>query len=288
LFKNAIEVWQNYFFMSNLIDSHSHIQFPAYDEDREAVIVRSRESGTRMIAVGTQASTSEDAVRIAEQYPDDVVGASVGFHPNHASQNTHHDSDELREAAPEIFDIGRMRELARHSRVIAIGECGLDYYRIKNSELRIKQEEIFRRQIELALELQKPLIVHCRDAFTDLISILQTTNYKLQTRAGVIHFFSGTTDNARALLDLGFYLGFGGVITFAAEYDEVVKYAPIDRILLETDAPYVAPAPFRGKRNEPAYVAETAKKLAELKKVSLEEVAQQTTQNAISLFGLSV
>lgn len=272
---------------SILIDSHSHIQFPAYDNDREAVILRSREAEIKMIAVGTRASISDDAIRVAVQYSDDVLGASVGFHPGHASENSYHDTNESKEAAHEVFDIERLRELAKHRKVVAIGECGLDYYRITNHESQIKQEHIFRSQTELAVELKKPLIVHCRNAFADLISVLQTTNYSLQTHAGVIHFFSGTMDDARKLLDLGFYLGFGGVITFAAEYDEVIRYAPLARILLETDAPYVAPVPYRGKRNEPAYVVEVAKKLAELKAASLEEVARQTTQNAASLFGLS-
>lgn len=274
--------------MSTLFDSHSHIQFPAYDEDRDAVILRSREAGVKMIAVGTQASTSEDAIRIAEQYPDDVIGASVGFHPGHASENAYHDKNESKEAAREAFDIERLRALAKHRQVVAIGECGLDHHRIKGSEVSIKetQEKIFIQQIELAQELRKPLIVHCRNAFADLITILQTINYPPQTYAGVIHFFSGTVDDARKLLDFGFFLGFGGVISFAREYDEVIRFVPFDRILLETDAPYVAPVPYRGKRNEPAYVAEVAKKLAALKGAPPEEVARQTTHNALSLFGL--
>lgn len=287
--------------MSTLIDSHSHIQFPAYDQDRDAVILRARDAGVnphaknfgvgvKMIAVGTAMQTSEDAIRASEQYSSDVLGASVGFHPGHASENAHHDANESKDAAREAFDIERLRELAKHRQAVAIGECGLDYYRIETSDKKqeTRQKKVFIQQIELAQELKKPLIAHCRNAFTDLITVLQTTNYSLQTYAGVIHFFSGTTDDARKLLDLGFYLGFGGVITFAREYDEVIRYAPLSRILLETDAPYVAPAPYRGKRNEPAYIIEVAKKLAELKSISFEEVAKQTTQNTVSLFGLSL
>ncbi|MDO8600335.1 MAG: TatD family hydrolase [bacterium] len=282
-----------------LIDSHAHIQFPAYDEDREVVILRSREAGVhphtkdfgvgvKMIAVGTQVSTSEDAIRAAEQWPEDVVGATVGFHPNHLNAEWHHDKHELKEAEQETFYISKFRNIAAHSRVVAIGECGLDYYRIKEQEASIKeaQEKVFIQQIVLAHEVKKPLIIHCRSAFSDLISVLQATSYQLQARAGVIHFFSGTIDDARKLMDFGFYLGFGGVITFAKEYEEVIRFAPLDRILLETDAPYVAPVPYRGKRNEPAYMVETAKKLAELKGVSPEEVAHQTTQNAVFLFSL--
>ncbi len=287
-------------FMSSLIDSHSHIQFPAYDQDRDAVILRSREAGVKMIAVGTQASTSEDAIRVAEQYLDDVIGATVGFHPNHLDVAWHHDKNELTEAAQEVFDIDRMRELVKHPRVVAIGECGLDYYRIKNpafanasagrdeEDIKKRQKEVFIQQIELACEVKKPLIIHCRSAFGNLISILDSKFQILNSSgAGVVHFFSGTVDDARKLLDLGFYLGFGGVITFVRDYDEVVKYAPLDRILLETDAPYVAPIPYRGKRNEPAYVVEVAKKFAEFKNTSHEKISEQTTKNTVSLFGLS-
>ncbi|MBU6415108.1 TatD family hydrolase [Patescibacteria group bacterium] len=274
--------------MSTLIDFHSHIQFSAYDNDREAVILRAREAKVKMIAVGTQAQTSEDAIRVAEQYPNDVLGASVGFHPGHASENSYHDKNELREEAQESFDIERLRELAKHPKVLAIGECGLDYYRDQRLEISERQKKVFVQQIELARELQKPLIIHCRSAFGDLINILNSKSHILNSPAGVIHFFSGTKDDAKNLLDLKFYLGFGGVITFAREYNEVIRYAPLDRILLETDAPYVAPAPHRGKRNEPAYVVEVAKKLAELKGISPETIAEQTTQNAISFFGLSV
>lgn len=253
-------------------------------------MARAREAGVRMIAVGTAMQTSEDAIRAAEQYPADVLGASVGFHPGHALENPYHDANESKEVVREEFNIERLRELVKHPRVVAIGECGLDYYRIRNNELGIKekQEKVFIQQIELAQELKKPLIVHCRNAFMDLIRILQTTNYSLQTYTGVIHFFSGSIDDARKLIDLGFFLGFGGVITFAKEYEAVVRYAPLDRILLETDAPYVAPVPYRGKRNEPAYVVEVAKKIAELKAVPFEEVARQTTENALALFGLSL
>lgn len=275
--------------MSSIIDSHSHIQFPAYDEDREAVILRSAEAGVKMIAVGTQASTSEDAIRVAEQYPDDVLGATVGFHPNHASENTYYDQNELRNPAEEHFDTSKYQSIASHPRVIAIGECGLDYYRDQRLETKDKQKKIFIQQIKLAHELQKPVIVHCRSAFEDVISILNSQFQILNSQnAGVIHFFSGTVDDAKKLLDLGFYLGFGGVITFAREYDEAVRYAPLDRILLETDAPYVVPVPYRGKRNEPAYVIEVARKIAELKSVSIEEVMKQTTKNTCGLFNIKI
>lgn len=273
-----------------LIDSHSHIQFPAYDEDREAVISRSREAGVKMIAVGTQARTSEDAIRAAEQWPDDILGASVGFHPGHAAAESHHDAYEAKEEAGEEFDAERLMLLARNPKVVAIGECGLDYYRIKNEEsgIKEKQKEVFIRQIELAQELKKPLIVHCRDAFYDLIEILDSC-FKIHASHanGVIHFFSGSKEDARKLLDLDFFLGFGGVITFTSAYDDLIHYVPIDRILIETDAPYVAPVPYRGKRNEPSYVIEVAKRIAALKGIEYDGVAEKTLKNTRALFGLS-
>ncbi len=274
---------------SIIIDSHSHIQFPAYDEDRDAVILCSREAGVKMIAVGTQRSTSEDAIRIAEQYPEDVLGVTIGFHPNHLNFEWHHDAAEMEKAEQEIFDIERMRELARHPWVVAIGECGLDYFRIKDNkeEIKKRQKDVFEQLIGLAYEVKKPLVIHCRSAFADLIDILNSKSQILNSsRAGVAHFFSGTKNDAKKLLDLGFYLGFGGVITFTHDYDEVVRYAPLDRILLETDAPYVAPVPYRGKRNEPAYVVEVAKKLVEQKKESLEKILEITEENTRTLFGI--
>lgn len=276
--------------MSSFIDSHSHIQFPAYGKDREAVILRSREAGVKMIAVGTQALTSEGAIRVVEQYPNDVVGASVGFHPSHLSFEWHHDTSETKEAKQEMFDIGRMRELAKNHRVVGIGECGLDYFRIKNEEEGVKkrQQNVFGQLIELAHEIKKPLVIHCRSAFPDLIKILNSQSKILNSQPGVVHFFSGTIEDAKKLLDLGFYLGFGGVLTFTHDYDEVVRYAPPDRILLETDAPYVAPVPYRGKRNEPAYMIEVAKTLARIKEMEASKIMEQTVKNALSLFGLSL
>ena len=179
---------------------------------------------------------------------------------------------------------------------MGIGECGLDYYRATRDPSSSpalaghygagmrqatwkKQKNALELQIVLAREVSKPLMIHCRDAFGDLIDILVACRMSLVARPGVIHFFSGIKDDARALSDLGFSFSFGGVITFTRDYDEVVKYIPLDRILLETDAPYVTPVPYRGKRNEPAYVVEVAKKMAEVRGVSSEEIATQTFAN---------
>jgi len=176
---------------------------------------------------------------------------------------------------------------------VAIGECGLDYYRFNEAELKEdqikKQKDAFLMQIRLAQEVKKPLMIHCRNAFPDLIEILSDSRLAISQspNLGIIHFFTGIPDEARALLDLGFSFTFGGVVTFARSYDEVVQLIPMDRILSETDAPYLAPVPYRGKRNEPAYVVETVKKLAELKDVPLDAMAAQIQANAYRIFSIS-
>lgn len=268
-----------------LIDTHAHVQFPAYDADRAAVIERARAAGIGMVNVGTQYSTSEAALRAAEQYKDNVW-ASAGFHPGHVDSHAHHNSQELHEPNAEPFDADRLRELARHPKVVAIGECGLDYYRIKKQEAGIKEEQqkVFGAQIEIARAAGKPLVIHCRQAFPDLVRILGSHFNHQSDGNGVIHFFSGNGEDAKKLLGLGFHLGFGGVITFARDYDEIIKKTPLDRIVVETDAPYVSPLPYRGKRNEPAYIVETVKKIAELRGILYDEVASATLQNAKHLF----
>ncbi len=267
----------------NIIDSHAHVQFPAYDEDREAVIGRALDAGIWVVNIGTQESTSRDAIELTEKYPEGVY-ATVGFHPGHIGAS-HHDEWEKISPSEEVFDIAKLRALARHPKVIGIGESGLDYYRIQNSAVRIQQEEIFRAQISLAHELQKSLVIHCRDAFADLIRILSSYLLALSSQpAGVVHFFSGTVEDAAKLIDMGFYLGFGGVVTFAKAYEKVVREVPLERIVLETDAPYVAPVPYRGKRNEPLYIEAVAAKIAEWKDVSIEEVRRVTTENSRALF----
>ena len=273
-----------------IIDSHAHIQFSAYDADRDAVVSRARDAGGGMVNVGTQFSTSEAAVNLARKHPGSMW-ATVGFHPGHIGQNSHHDSMELRELHREGFEHEKFLEMAQNPEVVAIGECGLDYYRMNSEQGTVNstkniQKEVFLKQIEIAKEVKKPLVIHCRRAFTDLVILLTAHCPLLTAPAGVVHFFSGSWNDAKRLMELGFFLGFGGVVTFAREYDDVVRKTPLDRILLETDAPYVAPAPYRGKRNEPAYIVEVVKKIAELKEVGRDEVAAMTIANAKQLFGI--
>jgi|SRR3989344_214028 len=274
-------------------DVHTHVQFAAFREDYDEVISRALEKNIWLVNVGTQKNTSQKAIDFANSYPEGVF-ATVGLHPIH-TEASFHDADELGEgegaetftSRGEEFDIELYKKMAENSKAVAIGECGLDYYRIENKESRIKQEKAFRSQIELAIELKKPLMIHCREAFGELIKILNSCflirNSSMDSQ-GIIHFFSGSKDDAKILMDLGFSFSFGGVITFARQYEELVKYIPLEKILLETDAPYVAPVPYRGKRNEPSYVIEVAKKLAEIKSLDIEAVAAATTENAERIF----
>ena len=271
-----------------LIDAHTHVQFATYKDDRDEVIKRSLDTGIWMVNVGTQIDTSLEAIKLAEKYSQGVY-ATVGLHPVHTDKSFH-DKAELGEGGMEftskgeVFDYEEYKKLALNPKVVAIGECGLDYYH--SAEYRKKQEKVFIEQIELAYEVKKPLMIHCRKAFDDLIDILKDNSPKLQTIPGIIHFFSGDIKQATKLLDMGFYFTFGGVVTFTRDYDEIIKTVPINRLLLETDAPYVTPAPFRGQRNEPVYVAEVAKKIGEIKNIDFEEVSHHTIENARTIFGI--
>jgi len=283
------------------LDAHTHVQFAAYDSDRDDVIDRALKSGVRFINIGTQKDTSENAVRLAEKYSEGLY-ATVGLHPTHTAPS-YHDADELGEEKEsstkgEEFDFEYYKKLASNQKVVAIGECGLDYFHFdttKSREVQIqKQKEVFIAQMKLSNEVNKPLMIHCREAISDLISIFHTQSsiYNLKN-PGIMHFFSGTLDEARELLELGFSFTFAGVITFPprkgefmGSYDELIRSIPLDRILSETDAPYVAPMPYRGKRNEPMYVIEVVKKLAQLKNISTEEMAEAIARNAHRVLGI--
>ncbi len=283
-----------------LFDVHTHVQFAAFKDDADLVIQRALDAGVWMVNVGTQRDTSARAVEFAEKYPEGLY-ATVGLHPLH-TEKSYHDVQELElflnsqefensgtpgfTSRGEEFDHAYYKKLAEHFKFVAIGECGLDYYRL-GEETKEKQKSVFLQQIELASDIKKPLMIHCRKAFKDLIDILNSyLVIRNSNNPGIVHFFSGTKDDAQKLLDMGFSFSFGGVITFVRDYDEVVRYIPLERILLETDAPYVAPVPYRGKRNEPAYVVEVALKLAEIKGVETSEAISVTTVNARNVFGV--
>lgn len=280
----------------NLIDTHCHVHFPAYDADRAEVLERARAAGVAMITVGTRYETSVSAVAFAELHSD--VWATIGIHPNHTYDVGFKDTNELpghehEGTLGEIFDTAKYEELARHQKVVAIGECGLDYYRLPEDPaardaIIAKQKAGLKDQIDFATKVKKPLVIHCRDAHADQASIIDDAlrGGGLPAR-GVIHCFTGTAEEASTYRSLGFYVSIPGIVTFAKNVQEAVRDIPLAQMVVETDAPYLAPKPYRGKRNEPAYVAETARAIAEIKGVSVDEVTAVTTQNAKSLFRLA-
>ncbi len=266
-------------------DAHTHVQFVAYDPDREETIERAREASVAMNVVGTQQDTSAAAVAFAEKY--DHIWASIGLHPIHTSKS-YHDTKELGEGGKEftsrgeVFDKEYYRALGASERVIAIGECGLDYYRLEG-DTKDTQHRTFIEQIELANELSKPLMLHIRNAYDDAIALVKA-HAKVQ---GDMHFFAGGWNVARRFLDLGFTLSFTGVLTFTHDYDEIVKNAPLDMILSETDAPYITPVPHRGKRNESAFVPLVVERIAAIRGEAPEHVRTQILKNAKRVFGLA-
>jgi TatD DNase family protein len=273
------------------IDTHAHLNFKAYDNDRDEVIKRALGNGIRIINVGVDWGTSQESVELAEKYPEGIF-AAVGLHPNSVdefvdSRNSYLRIGQSERSEREEFDYEEYKELARNEKVAAIGETGLDYFRIKNRELRIKQKEVFKKQIELAIELNKPLIIHCRDAHDDVLEILKSYTLNLKSNLkGAIHSFSGNLKQAEQYQKLGFKIAFNGIITFSRDYDEVILKTPLENILIETDCPFLAPVPYRGQRNEPSYIGEIAKKLAEIKNVELGKVIEQTTKNAEEVFNI--
>ena len=283
--------------MPKYIDIHSHVNFKAFDEDRDEVIKRALDNNTLIINVGTQIDTSKKAVEMKNQYQEGVY-AIVGLHPIHTGAS-YHDEKELGEGGKEftsrgeIFDKESYRELLKNKKankkIVGIGECGLDYYRCDEVSIS-KQKENFISQIELANEFDKPLMLHIRNypadktksAYKDSLEILK----KYSKVKGNVHFFAGTWEEAKSFLDFGFTLSFTGVITFTHDYDEIIKNTPLNMIMSETDSPYVAPVPHRGKRNEPSYVQEVVKKIAEIKNISESEVAEAIMVNARRVFSI--
>ncbi len=257
------------------IDIHSHQNDPVFDADKVEVFARMADAGVGAIMVGTDKEMSQRAIDCAEQFPN--TWATIGQHPTDK-----HD---------EKFDEHWYREAIKHPKVVGIGECGLDYYRMRidSPEEKLRQRDIFLLQIQLAIDSGKPLMIHCRDAHAEVIDIL--TLYKREAGdklRGNIHFYSADWATAKKYFALDFTISFTGVITFARDYDDVVKFSPIDRIMVETDCPYVTPSPHRGKRNESSHIPLVVKKMAELREVPEDEVAEKLLQNAIHRWGLKV
>jgi len=304
-----------------LIDTHAHVNFAAFKIDADEVIRRALEKNISLVNVGSQYSTSLRAVAYAEKYSREVyphtkadinkegsnldhsraknknfgvgVYAAIGLHPVQLKRESflYHDSEELDETeiktTGEEFDYGKYLELAQNPKVVAIGEVGLDYHHFEPEdnieELKTKQKEIFLEFIRLANEVEKPLMIHCWDGLEDLLEILE---HNPVNKKGVIHNFSGSYKMARKFIDLGFKIGLNGVITYTISYDRLIKEIELKDMVLETDCPYLTPVPHKGERNEPVYVELVAQKIAAVKNMSLEEVAEVTTENAKNLFNI--
>jgi len=247
-----------------VVDSHCHPQFPQYDKDREEMIKRNLNKEVFMVCVGTDLEMSKKAIELSKKY--EGIWPTVGFHPADVSEN---------------IDVSEFAELVSE-KVVAIGEIGLDYYHVKDENKQEIQKKIFLEFLKLAFEFKKPIIIHCREAHDDMLKILMEN--KDLFNQGVIHSFTEDIDKGKKYIELGFYLGFNGIITFTDKYNNIIKEIPISRILVETDAPFLAPVPYRGKRNEPYYVIEVIKKIAELKGEKIDNIIQQTAENAKNLF----
>lgn len=272
-----------------LIDTHAHVNFAAFKDDADEVIKRTLAEGVSVINVGSQYSTSERAVEMAEKYPDGIY-AAVGLHPIHlVKRNVNPDDSELTdndfETTGEIFDYEKYKKLAQNPKVVAIGEMGLDYHHFDSEDnvedLKKKQKETFIQGIKLANELKKPMIIHCWDAYDDLLEILQENPVE---KKGVVHSFIGGYKTARKFTELGYKIGLNGIITYADDYNRLIKELKPEDIVVETDCPYLAPVPKKGERNEPLLVKFIVEKIAKIKEKNVEKISEATTQNAKLIF----
>jgi TatD DNase family protein len=269
-------------------DIHSHLNFPDYEKDLDEVVKRLKETETHTIVVGTDYESSAKGVDLADRHPE--IYACIGIHPiNDSNKNS---------------DISLFSELVKHPKVVAIGECGMDFFHAKREEPARtteavqsggdyeRQKDLFVKQIEFALAHDKPLMIHGRptpgtmDAYEDILSILNSYFLIHNSRLrGNVHFFAGNIETAKRFFNIGFTISFTGVITFVRDYDEVIKSAPLNMIMSETDAPFVTPEPYRGKRNEPSYVREVVKRIALIRGEEEEDVRVTLVNNAFSMLG---
>lgn len=281
-------------------DTHTHVNFSAFKDDRDQTVKRALDANTWMINVGTQTDTSAAAVDLSKKYPQGVY-AAIGLHPVHTYEQMLDEEESHFQSRAESFNDADYKAMFS-DKVVAIGECGLDYFRLpaEGKEAVISKQKIeFIKQLGFAKKHGLPVIVHCRDlpatsasglawragAYEDLLEILES---EYSGFPGVMHSFTDTWDTAKKFLDLGFYVAFNGILTFdkTGKLAETVEKAPFDRLLIETDAPYLTPPPYRGKRNEPSYVKYVGIKIAEIKKLETQEVEDQTFANACKLFGI--
>ncbi len=280
--------------MIEYFDSHTHMQFAVYEKDREEIVKKTLEEGVGFINGGTNKKTSEGAVSLANKFIENPVYATVGLHPIHTYESKYLDKNEL-EAKIEVedFDYDFYKNLALSKKVVGIGECGLDYFRLegKSENIKDKQRQVFKKQVKLAKEVNMPLVIHCRpskdsmDAYHDLHEILSEEEGLEDV---VIHFFAGNQEMAEKFINLGCYFTFGGVITFTRDYDEQLGMVPVDKLLLETDAPYVSPLSHRGERNEPRFVKEVYERVSKLRGVGLDKLKECVLENNKKVFNIDI
>lgn len=265
----------------NYFDIHSHLNFPDFDEDREDVIKKMTDEKIGTICVGTDMKTSRECVELADKHKN--IWATIGVHPNDSNEDF--DEENFLELLGGSTSKGRLNL----QKVVGVGECGLDYFRIKGEPVSEKkrQKDLFEKQIQFAIKNSLPLMIHARDSYDDILDILSSYKKENSKLKGNIHFFVGNKEIAKRFFDLDFTISFSGVITFTNDYNETIEYAPIEKIMPDSDSPFVAPIPFRGKKNEPIYIKEIVKKIAEMKKCDLEETKEQMVKNAVNSFGLT-
>lgn len=258
-------------------DIHSHVTFKEYDQDLEEVLVRMSEEGVHTITVGVDYATSKEAVEFAESH--EGFYATIGLHPT--------------DTVTETFSASEYAELAKSSKTVGVGECGIDYFRLEGDAVEEKKRQWneFEKQMHFAIEHNLPLMIHCRpkkgtvDAYEEMATRLESEFKQVGEKLrGNMHFFVGNVDVARRFYDIGFTTSFTGVVTFAREYDDVIQFAPIDMLMIETDAPYASPVPFRGKRNEPLYVKYVAEALAKIKGSDIRIMEKALVANAERVF----
>lgn len=249
--------------MPKYFDIHSHLNFKDYEKDWDEVIARLRETETHTIVVGTDYESSKKAAELAEKYPE--IYACIGIHPV--------------DDPTKVFRVSDFESLISQPRVVMVGECGLDFYHQDKAQDFERQKKLFIEQIEFALAHNKPIMIHARDSYLEILEIIE----RYPNLRGNVHFFAGTSDEAKRFVEKNFTLSFTGVITFTDSYDAVIKSTPLSSILAETDAPFVAPVPYRGKRNEPSYVKEVVRRIAEIKGQNPEVVQQALVENALRM-----
>jgi TatD DNase family protein len=254
--------------MPKYFDVHSHLNFPDYDKDFDDVIRRLRDTETHTIVVGTDYESSRQAMELAEKYEE--IYACIGVHPV--------------DKKSESFDTSKFLELAKHPKVVAIGECGLDFYHAEKAGDYERQKKLFLNQIDFALKHDKPLMIHARNAYEEVLEIIK----QFDDLRGNIHFFSGNWWVAQRFFDLNFTISFPGIVTFISDFDEVIKKAPLEKILSETDSPFAAPAPYRGQRSEPSYVSEVVKRIAEIREEDFDRVRAALVENALRMIRLTL